>query len=167
MLLSHRGRLPRVAPTAFVENSAMVIGDVALGDFSSVWFNVVIRGDVNSIRIGARSNIQDGTVVHVTRQTHSTVIGNDVTIGHNVTLHGCEIGDRCLVGMGAVILDGATVGPDAMVAAGAVVTPGTVIPPRTLAMGSPARVRRELTDDEVDRLKQSAANYIEYMQDYR
>ncbi len=167
MLLPHRGRLPRVAPTAFVENSAMVIGDVALGDFSSVWFNVVIRGDVNSIRIGARSNIQDGTVVHVTRQTHSTVIGNDVTIGHNVTLHGCEIGDRCLVGMGAVILDGATVGPDAMVAAGAVVTPGTVIPPRTLAMGSPARVRRELTDDEVDRLKQSAANYIEYMQDYR
>lgn len=167
MLLSHRGRLPRVAPTAFVENSAMVIGDVALGDFSSVWFNVVIRGDVNSIRIGARSNIQDGTVVHVTRQTHSTVIGNDVTIGHNVTLHGCEIGDRCLVGMGAVILDGATVGPDAMVAAGAVVTPDTVIPPRTLAMGSPARVRRELTDDEVDRLKQSAANYIEYMQDYR
>lgn len=167
MLLPHRGRLPLVAPTAFVETSAMVIGDVVIGEHSSVWFNVVIRGDVNSIRIGDRSNVQDGTVVHVARQTHRTVIGDDVTIGHNVTLHGCTVGDRCLVGMGSVILDGVTIESDAMVAAGSVVLPGAIIPSRTLAMGAPAQVRRRLTDDEVVRLAQSASNYIEYMQEYK
>jgi len=166
MLLPHRERLPQIADSAFVEDSARVIGDVTLGDKSSVWFNVVIRGDVNFIRIGARTNVQDGTVIHVTRDTHPTVIGDDVTIGHNVTLHGCTVKDRCLIGMGAVVLDGAIIGEDSMIAAGSVVAPGTVVPPRTLAVGAPARPKRPLSDQEVSHLAASAGNYIEYMKDY-
>ena len=166
MIISHKGRLPLVDPSAFVEQTAAVIGDVAIGAESSIWFNVVVRGDVNSIRIGQRTNIQDGSVVHVTRGTHPTTIGDEVTVGHNVTLHGCTIGDRCLIGIGATVLDGAQIGPEAMIAAGSVVSPGTVIPPRTLAMGIPARPKRELTPDEIAHLRVSAANYCEYMVDY-
>ncbi len=166
MLLSHCGILPRIAASAFVEKSAMVIGDVTIGHESSIWFNVVIRGDVHFIRIGDRTNVQDGVVIHVTRKTHPTVVGDEVTIGHNVTLHGCTIGDRCLVGIGAVILDGAVIGEDSMIAAGSVVSPGTLIPPRTLAMGTPARPKRNLSDQEIRHLKESAENYVRYMQDY-
>lgn len=166
MLLSHRGHLPEVAASAFVEESARVIGEVAIGAESSVWFHVVIRGDVNSIRIGGRTNVQDGTVIHVTHDTHPTVIGNEVTIGHNATLHGCTVEDRCLIGMGAVILDGAVIGEESMVAAGAVVAPGTVIPPRTLALGAPARPKRPLSETEIAHLSQSARNYVGYMKDY-
>ncbi|MEJ2699269.1 MAG: gamma carbonic anhydrase family protein [Desulfuromonadales bacterium] len=167
MLLSHNGRLPRVDPSAFIEESAAVIGDVAIGRESSAWFNVVIRGDVNFIRIGDRTNIQDGTVIHVTRGTHPTILGDEVTIGHNVTLHGCTIGARCLVGIGAIVLDGAEIGEESMVAAGSVVSPGTRVPPRSLIMGTPARVKRTLTDDEVQNLKRSADNYVGYMREYR
>ena len=167
MLLPHRGRWPEVAASAFVEESARVVGEVAIGEESSVWFHVVIRGDVNTIRIGERTNVQDGTVIHVTRDTHPTLIGNDVTIGHNVTLHGCTVEDRCLIGMGAVILDGAAIGEDSMVAAGAVVAPGTIIPPRTLAIGAPARPKRLLSAAEIAHLAQSALNYVEYMKEYR
>jgi len=166
MILSHKGRLPLVDPSAFVEQTAAVIGDVTIGAESSIWFNVVIRGDVNSISIGRRTNIQDGSVVHVTRGTHPTSIGDEVTVGHNVTLHGCTIGDRCLIGIGATVLDGAQVGPEAMIGAGSVVSPGTVIPSRTLALGIPARPKRELTPDEIAHLSVSAANYCEYMVDY-
>ncbi len=167
MLKPYRECWPKVAQSAFVEASAQVIGDVIIGAQSSVWFNVVIRGDVNHIRIGERTNVQDGSVLHVTSDTHPTVVGDDVTIGHNVTLHGCTIKDRCLIGIGSLVLDGAQVGEEAMVGAGSVVTPGTVIPPRTLALGSPARVKRELTAEEVRHLKRSADNYIGYMKDYQ
>lgn len=166
MLKSLRDKIPQVAASAFVEESAAVIGDVTIGDRSSLWFNVVVRGDVNFIRIGARTNIQDGSVVHVTHKTHPTWLGDDVTVGHNVTLHGCRIGNRCLIGMGAVVMDGCEIGDDAMIAAGALVVPGTIVPPGTLFAGAPARQKRLLTAAEVAGLKQSAANYLEYMKEY-
>ncbi len=167
MLLPHRGCHPQVDGTAFVEESARVIGEVRIGRESSLWFNVVVRGDVNFIHIGARTNIQDGTVIHVSRGTHPTVLGDEVTIGHNVTLHGCTIGDGCLIGMGSVILDGAEIGAESLVAAGSVVPPGTIIPPRTLVVGAPARCKRSLTDVEIEQLRGSAANYVGTMQEYR
>jgi gamma-carbonic anhydrase len=166
MLLPHRGRHPQISPTAFIAQSAQIIGEVSIGAESSVWFNVVIRGDVHYIRIGKRTNVQDGTVIHVSRNTHPTVIGDEVTIGHNVTLHGCTIGNRCLIGMGSVILDGALIGDESLIAAGAVVAPGTKIPPRTLAIGSPARPHRLLSAEEIQHLRQSAENYIGYVKDY-
>lgn len=166
MLKSHRGILPQVATNAFIEETAVVIGDVVIGERSSLWFNVVVRGDVNHIRIGARTNIQDGSVVHVTHKTHPTRVGDDVTVGHNVTLHGCQIGNRCLIGMGAVVMDGCEVGDDAMIAAGALLVPGTIVPPGTLFAGAPAKQKRLLSEAEISGLLQSAANYLEYMKDY-
>ncbi len=166
MLLPYRGLHPRIDPTAFIEESARIIGDVTVGRESSVWFNVVIRGDVNHIRIGDQTNVQDGSVIHVTRDTHPTTLGHRVTIGHNVTLHGCVIEDLCLIGMGAVLLDGVRIGAESLVAAGSVVAPGTIIPPRTLVVGSPARPKRELSGTEIDHLARSAANYVGYMRDY-
>jgi carbonic anhydrase/acetyltransferase-like protein (isoleucine patch superfamily) len=126
-----------------------------------------VRGDVNHVRIGARTNLQDLTVVHVTSGRHPTVIGDDVTVGHRAVLHGCTVRDRCLVGIGAIVLDGAVVGPDAMVGAGALVPPGMVVPPRTLVLGSPAKVKRELTPEEIASLRTSAANYAGYAARYR
>ena len=158
--------MPKIAKSAFIEESAQVIGDVVIGDDSSVWLNAVVRGDVNYIRIGARTSVQDGTIVHVTHETHPTVIGDDVTIGHSVTVHGCTIKSRVLIGMGAVILDGAVVESDCVVGAGALVTEGKVIPSGWLAIGSPAKPVRELTDDERAMLIQSAKNYISYKNDY-
>ena len=166
MFRPHRGRLPVLEPSAYVDASAQVIGDVHIGAHSSVWMNAVIRGDVNSIRIGQRSNVQDGTVVHVMHDTHPTVIGDDVTVGHAAIVHGCTIGDRVLIGMGATVLNGATIGNDTIVAARALVTEGAVIPPRSLVMGSPARVKRPLTDEEVASILESAANYVRYKKDY-
>ena len=166
MLRPYRGRLPVVDPTAFVDASAQVIGDVEIGAESSVWMNVVIRGDVNMIRIGRRTNIQDGTIVHVMHDTHPTILGDDVTIGHGAIVHGCTVGNRVLIGMGAILLNGATVGEDCIVAAGSLVPEGGAIPPRSLAMGSPARVRRLLTDDEVASILEYSRNYVRYRQDY-
>jgi len=166
MLRPYRGRLPVVHPTAYVDASAQVIGDVDIGADSSVWMNAVVRGDVNTIRIGDRSNIQDGTVVHVMHETHPTRIGDDVTIGHAAVVHGCTIGNRVLIGMGATILNGAVVGEDSIVAAGSLVTEGAVIPPRSLAMGSPAKVRRTLSDEDVASILDYAANYVRYKKDY-
>jgi gamma-carbonic anhydrase len=166
MFRPHRGRLPVLEPSAYVDASAQVIGDVHIGAHSSVWMNAVVRGDVNSIRIGQRSNVQDGTVVHVMHDTHPTVIGDDVTVGHAAIVHGCTIGDRVLIGMGATVLNGATIGNDTIVAARALVTEGAVIPPRSLVMGSPARVKRPLTDEEVASILESAANYVRYKKDY-
>ncbi len=162
-----QGKWPEVADDAFLVASAEVIGDVTIGCQSSLWFNVVVRGDVNFIRIGQRTNIQDGSVVHVTHQQHPTRIGHDVTVGHNVTLHGCEIGDRCLIGMGAVVMDGVIIEDDCLIAAGALVVPGTRVPSGSLFAGSPARFKRRLSDAEIAGLKTSAENYLGYVQAYR
>ena len=166
MLRPYKGITPRVHATAYIDSSAQVIGDVEIGEASSIWMNAVVRGDVNWIRIGARSNVQDGTIVHVMNDTHPTALGDDVTIGHGAIVHGCTIGDRVLIGMGAILLNGATVGEDSIVAAGSLVPEGGVIPPRSLAMGSPARVRRTLTEAEVASILDYSRNYVRYRLDY-
>jgi len=160
VLRPHKGRFPKVDPTAFVDLSAQVIGDVTIGPESSVWMNTVVRGDVNHIRIGARTNIQDGSVLHVTRRTHPLVVGDDVTVGHAVILHGCTLENHAFIGMGATVMDGAVIGELALVGAGALVTQGKHIPPRMLAVGSPAKAIRPLTDEEVEGIRQSARNYV-------
>jgi carbonic anhydrase/acetyltransferase-like protein (isoleucine patch superfamily) len=167
VLRPYRGRVPLVHATAFVDESAQVIGDVEIGPESSVWMSAVIRGDVNAIRIGARSNVQDGCVVHVMHHTHATRIGDDVTIGHAAVVHGCTIGDRVLVGMGAILLNGVDIGDDSIVAAGSLVPERTRVPPRSLVIGNPARVRRALTDEEVALILDYSANYVRYKEDYR
>jgi carbonic anhydrase/acetyltransferase-like protein (isoleucine patch superfamily) len=166
MLRPYRGQWPQLDASVFVDQSAQVIGDVAVGPESSIWMNCVVRGDVHRIRIGARTNVQDGTVVHVMRGTHPTTIGDAVTIGHGALIHGCTIEDRVLVGMGAIVLNGAVIGSDSIVAAGSLVTEGAVIPPRSLVMGSPGKVRRALSDDEVASILDYAARYVSYRLDY-
>jgi len=161
------GKAPRLAEGVWIADDAIVVGDVELGADASLWFGTVVRGDVNAVRIGARTNVQDHSVVHVTSRTHPTSIGDDVTVGHRATLHGCTVRDRCLIGIGAVVLDGAVVGEESMVGAGALVPPGMVVPPRTLALGSPAKVKRELTADEVAFFRRSAASYVGYARQYR
>ncbi|MDH4064218.1 MAG: gamma carbonic anhydrase family protein [Acidobacteriota bacterium] len=155
-----------VDASAYVDQSAQVIGDVAIGAESSVWMNVVIRGDVHRIRIGRRTNIQDLTMVHVMRETHPTTIGDDVTIGHSAVIHGATIEDRVLVGMASVLLNGVHVCADAVVAAGSLLTEGTRVPSRSLVMGRPGRVKRWLTDDEVAEIRWYADNYVRYRLDY-
>jgi carbonic anhydrase/acetyltransferase-like protein (isoleucine patch superfamily) len=166
MLRPYKGRLPQVAPDAYVDPSAQVIGDVGIGAESSIWMNVVVRGDVNTIRIGRRSNVQDGTIVHVMTGTHPTTIGDDVTIGHGAVVHGCTLRGRILVGMGAILLNGVDVGEDSIVAAGTLITEGTRIPPRSLVMGSPGKVRRELDDEEVASIRWYSERYVGYRLDY-
>jgi carbonic anhydrase/acetyltransferase-like protein (isoleucine patch superfamily) len=158
--------MPRIHPTAFIDDSAQVIGDVTIGEESSIWMCVVVRGDVHSIRIGRRSNIQDGTVVHVMKDTHPTIIGDQVTIGHAAVVHGCTIEDLCLIGMHATVLNGARIGRGSIVAAGALVVEGMEVPPRSLVMGSPARVRRTLDDAGVAEIQMYADRYVEYRLDY-
>ena len=165
-ILSYKGIYPKLHQTVFIVESAIIIGDVEIGEYSSVWFNAVIRGDVNYIRIGNRTNIQDLCMLHVTKDTRPLILGNEITVGHSVTLHGCTIKDRCLIGMGATILDGAVVGEDCIIGAGALVTEGSVIPPGTLVIGFPAKPKRDLTDAERARIKQSAQNYIDYARTY-
>lgn len=167
MLRPFRSILPTVHESAYVDQSAQVIGDVHIGPESSVWMNVVIRGDVHSIRVGARTNIQDGTIVHVMRDTHPTVIGDDVTIGHGAVVHGCTIEDRCLIGMGAILLNGCRVGTGSIVAAGAVLPEGMVVPPGSMVMGLPAKVRRALTPEEDASIKWYADNYVRYRLDFQ
>jgi carbonic anhydrase/acetyltransferase-like protein (isoleucine patch superfamily) len=167
MILEYKGVTPQLDASVFVAPSACVIGDVHVGEKSSLWFNVVVRGDVNFIRIGSRTNIQDGSIIHVTRDTHPTVIGDDVSVGHSVTLHGCTVHDGCLVGIGAIVLDGAVIGASSLIAAGSLVAPGTQIPPRSLVMGSPGRVKRMLTEDECRNMQSIAERYLQYQEDYR
>ena len=167
MLRQYRGILPTIDPSAYVDQSAQVIGDVHVGAESSIWMNVVVRGDVHRIRIGARTNLQDGTVVHVMRGTHPTTIGDEVTIGHGALIHGCTIADRVLVGMGAILLNGVVVGSDSIVAAGSLLPEGFEVPARSLVMGSPAKVRRALTDAEVASIRDYAERYVGYRLDYR
>jgi carbonic anhydrase/acetyltransferase-like protein (isoleucine patch superfamily) len=161
-----RGRVPKIDPSAFVADNATIVGDVEVGARSSIWFGAVLRGDVFHIRIGEDTSIQDNSVIHVTHDQYATVVGNQVTVGHSVTLHGCTVGDRCIIGMGAIILDQAVIGERCIVGAGALVTSGTKIPPGQLAVGSPARVKRPLTDDELAWLEASAAHYVELSRVY-
>ena len=166
MLRQYKGVAPRVHSSAYVDDSAQVIGDVEIGAESSVWMNAVVRGDVHRIRIGTRSNIQDATVVHVMNGMHPTSIGSDVTIGHAAVVHGCTIADRVLIGMGAILLNGANVGADSIVAAGSLITEGTEIPARSLVMGSPGKVKRALTDREVASILEYSERYVGYRLDY-
>jgi len=166
VLRPYRGVLPRVHPTAFIDDSAQVIGDVEIGEESSVWMAVVVRGDVNAIRIGRRTNVQDGTIVHVMIDTHPTTIGDNVTIGHGAVVHGCTIEDQCLVGMGAILLNGAHIGAQSIVAAGALVTEGMKVPAKSLVMGSPAKVKRLLTHAEVAQIQGYADRYVGYRLGY-
>jgi len=163
MLMSYRGLLPQVDPTAYISPSAQVIGDVVIGAHSSVWFNVVIRGDVHHIRIGARTNIQDNSTVHVTRGRWGTVVGDDVTVAHGVILHGCRIGSRCLIGMGAIIMDGAVIHSNSIIAAGAVVLEGTIVESGSVWAGMPARkvkdIDERLLEGQVNRI---SSNYQKY-----
>jgi carbonic anhydrase/acetyltransferase-like protein (isoleucine patch superfamily) len=165
-LRAFKGMMPRIHPTCFIEASAQVIGDVDIGEQSSIWFNTVVRGDVNRIRIGRRTNVQDLCMIHVFHDKYPTTIGDEVTVGHHVVLHGCTVGSRVLVGMGAVLMDGVEVEDDCIIAAGALLTPGTRVPSGMLAVGSPARAKRPLTQDERAWLAQSAANYVGYAATY-
>ena len=166
MLLPYKGIMPRIYPSVFIEESAKVIGDVEIGEFSSIWFNAVVRGDVNYIRIGERTNVQDNSTLHVTKDLYPLIIGSDITIGHNVTLHGCIVKDRCLIGMGAIVLDNAEIGSDSIVGAGALVKEGMKVPPGSLVVGVPGKVVRQTTPEEKERIKSSALNYIGYAKDY-
>lgn len=166
MITSYKGIRPQIAASAFVAPGAHIIGDVHIGEHSSVWFNCVLRGDCYHIRIGESTNIQDNTVIHVTQGRFPSIIGNFVTVGHSAVIHGCTIKDRCLIGIGAIVLDNVTVGEESFIAAGSLVTPGTVIPPRSMVMGAPAKVRREVTDEEVARIDQHWRHYIEYKEQY-
>ena len=158
---------PRIHETAFITDDAIVIGDVEIGEDASVWFGSVVRGDVNYIRIGGRTNIQDATVIHVSSKDHPTVLEDEITVGHRVTLHGCYVERGSLIGIGAIILDGARIGAKSLVAAGSLITPGTIIPAGSLVMGAPAKVKRELTDDELSKLDLSWQNYVELSRRYR
>ncbi len=166
MIRTFQGIKPTIADNAFIEETAVVIGDVVVGDDSSVWFNAVIRGDVHYIRIGSRTNIQDLCVVHVTHDTYPTILGDDVTVGHHVVLHGCTIKDRVLVGMGATIMDGALIREDCIVGARALVTERTTVPPKSLIVGSPAKVKRPVTNEELAWIRESAQNYVRYSRQY-
>lgn len=166
MIHQHRGIVPHVHPTAFVEASAHVIGDVELGEDVSVWFNAVIRGDVNSIRIGRATNIQDGTVIHANRRGTPAVLEEFVTVGHGARLHGCHIKSHCLIGIGAIVLDGAVLEEECLVAAGSLVAPGTRAPRGSVLMGAPAKVRRQVTAEDLELIHRSARNYVELKDEY-
>jgi len=166
MIHPFKDKTPVIDSSAMVMDSAHVIGDVVIGEESSVWFNAVVRGDVNYIRIGKRTNIQDGCVLHVARRTLPLIIGDEVTVGHNVTLHACTIGSRVLIGMGSVVMDGSKIADNCIIAAGSVVTPNTEIPSGSLALGSPARVKRPLTDGEQRNIRESAAHYVADIETY-
>lgn len=167
MTKTFNGTSPTIHETAFIAGDATVIGDVEVGAESSVWFGSVLRGDVNYIRIGARCNVQDASVIHVSTKTHPTVLEDEITLGHRVTLHGCYIESGCLIGIGAIILDGARVGRDSLVAAGSLLTPNTQIPPRSLVMGSPGKVKRVLSDAEVKDLEKFWRNYVALARIYK
>ena len=166
MIIPFDNKSPLVHPTAFVAENAMVIGDVEIGKDSSVWFNSVIRGDVNYIRIGDRTNIQDHTIIHVNTGAHPTILEDEITVGHRVTLHGCYVESGCLVGIGSIILDGVRIGRQSLIAAGSLVTPNTQIPPHSLVMGAPARIKRELTGDEIANISRNWQSYVDLKRSY-
>jgi carbonic anhydrase/acetyltransferase-like protein (isoleucine patch superfamily) len=167
LIRAFRGRKPQIAASAYIDQQAVIIGDVTIGADSSVWPGVVIRGDVNFIRIGSRTNIQDGSILHVMRDTHPLILGDAVTIGHGVVLHGCTIDSRCLIGMGSIILNGAKIGAGSIVAAGTLVPEGTNVPPGSLFMGHPGKFRRALTDADQASIDAYAERYVEYKDAYK
>ncbi|WP_066502757.1 gamma carbonic anhydrase family protein [Abyssisolibacter fermentans] len=166
MLIEYDGEIPQYHNSCFIADSAAVIGNVELGENTSIWYNCVLRGDVNAIKIGNNTNIQDGSVIHV-NDTIPTVVGDCVTVGHKAILHSCKIGNNVLVGMGSIILDGSEIEDNVLIGAGSVVTPGKKIPSGSLVLGSPARVIRELTEDEICKLKESAKDYVIYAQKHK
>lgn len=175
MILPYRDYQPQVGKGGWVAPNATLIGDAILGEDVSLWFGVVVRGDVHRIRIGARTNIQDLCLLHITQHAgelrddadgHPTIIGSDCTVGHRVILHGCTVGDLCLIGMGAIILDGAEIGRESIVGAGSVVTPGKKFPPRSLIMGTPAKVVREVSEAQVQDMHASWRRYVELKNEY-
>lgn len=165
MLLKFKGHYPKIAPTAWVANSADVIGKVEIGENSSIWFGCVLRGDVNNIIIGNNTNVQDLSMIHMDTDSQ-TILGDNVTIGHKVMLHGCTIEDNCLIGMSATILDHAVIAEGSIVGANSLVTAGKKFPPKSLIMGSPAKVVKQLTDEDVEKLIKHAGHYVEYKNDY-
>jgi carbonic anhydrase/acetyltransferase-like protein (isoleucine patch superfamily) len=167
MIRPFRGVYPQIPDSAYVDVSAQVIGDVRLGEQASVWCNAVLRGDMFYIRIGDRTNIQDNCVVHTRTGSHPTVLEDEVTVGHSVTLHGCYVERGALIGIGSIVLDDVLVGKYSLIAAGTLLSPGTVIPPRSLVMGAPGRVKRELTDEEVAGLEAFWKNYVDYVPKYK
>ena len=166
MLLDYKGKLPKLGERVFIAEGAKLIGDVEIGDHSSVWFNTVIRGDVHYIRIGKQTNIQDGSILHVMKDQYPLILRDCVTVGHGAMLHGCVIESHCLIGMRATILNNAKIGSYCIVGAGAVVTEGAVIPERTLVLGMPAKVKRELSAEEVEGIDEYARRYITYKETY-
>src|SRR5437667_4754905 len=166
MIRAFRKTLPRIHPSVFVDDSAQVIGDVEVGEESSIWMCAVVRGDVNAIRVGRRTNVQDGTVVHAMTGTHQTTIGDNVTIGHAAVIHGCTIESQCLIGMGAILMNGAHIGAGSIVAAGTLVVEDMKVPPKSLVMGSPGKVRRLLTQSQIAEIQLYADRYVGYRLDY-
>jgi carbonic anhydrase/acetyltransferase-like protein (isoleucine patch superfamily) len=166
MIRSYKGITPTVPPTCYVDESAQLIGDVALGENASVWMNAVLRGDVHSIRVGAHSNIQDCSVLHGMLNKWPVIVGDWVTVGHSVTLHGCVVEDRCLIGMGVVILNGARIGEGSIIAAGTLIPEGTVVEPRSLWMGVPGKFRKRLTDQDQEMILSYGKNYLGYKDQY-
>jgi len=174
MILKYKDLTPKIGKNSWIAHSADVIGDVTMGEDCSIWFGTVIRGDVHKIVIGDRVSVQDLSMIHVTHYKkedksdgNPTIVGDDVTIGHRVMLHGCTIEDACLIGMSATILDGAVIGKESIVGAGSLVTKNKIFPPRSLIMGSPAKVVRELTEDEVNELYSSAKRYVSFKNNYQ
>jgi carbonic anhydrase/acetyltransferase-like protein (isoleucine patch superfamily) len=167
MIRPFGGVHPQIPESAYVDVSAQVIGDVHLCEQASIWCNAVLRGDMFHIRIGDRSNIQDNCVVHTRTGSHPTILEDEVTVGHSVTLHGCYVEHGALIGIGSIVLDDARVGAQTLVAAGSLISPGTIIPPRSLVMGVPARVKRPLTDEEIVGLEAFWRNYVDYVPKYK
>ena len=167
MIRAYDGVLPTIPKSCYVDPSAQVIGDVVLGERASIWMNAVVRGDVHSIRIGARSNVQDCAVLHGMRHLYSVHVGDDVSIGHNATVHGCVVEDNCLIGIGARVLNNARICEGSIIGAGAVIPEGTTIPPRSLVTGVPGRIRRTITDEDLEMVRMYAENYLDYADRYK
>ena len=167
LILPFDGKSPVIARDAYVAPNASLIGDIEIGEEASIWFGAVLRGDVGRIRIGARSNVQDLSMIHMTDGETDTIVGEDVTVGHSVVLHGCTVGDRCLIGMGSLLLDHVVVGEDSLIAAGTLLTSRTVIPPRSLVRGRPGKVIREVTPEEMAMGIEGARHYVEMARKYR
>ena len=171
MLRTYKNKTPKIDQSTFVAETAVIIGDVEVGPRSSIWYGVAIRADINHVRIGAETNIQENTVIHVDLNDRglgdcATIIGDRVTVGHGAILHGCKIGDDCLIGMGAVVLSGASVGAGSVIAAGALVKEGQQIPPRSMVMGMPAEVKRQLPEEAVEKIRLSAQHYVDLAGEY-
>ncbi|MBU1626776.1 gamma carbonic anhydrase family protein [bacterium] len=167
MIRQFKGKKPIIHESAFIVDSAQIIGDVTVGENSSVWFNVVVRGDIHYIKIGNHTNIQDGTVIHVTHDLYPVTIGDYCTIAHGTVLHGCTIGNNCLIAMGAVLLDGSSIGDNSIIAAGAVVKEGMIVSPGSLVAGVPAKFIRKLNDEAIAKITWMANNYLSYVKMYR